>query len=57
MNEDELKDILKMLTIIEKINFKNKKEQTECKSECSKQKVELINRKLQTLQNILIEIG
>lgn len=60
MNEDELKDILKMLTIIEKmmqkILYENKKEQTECKSECSKPKIELINRKLQALQNILIEI-
>ncbi len=59
--EDELKDILKMLTIIEKkmqkILYENEKEQTECKSECSKPKIELIKRKLQLLQNILIEIG
>ena len=60
MNEDELKDILKILTIIEKrmqkILYENEKEQTECKSECSKTKIEEIKRELNNLLLILEEI-
>lgn len=60
MNDDELKYILKMLTIIEKkmqiILCKKEREHTECKSECSKSKIRIIKRKLQLLQNILMEI-
>ena len=60
MYDDELEDIYKILTIIEKkmqkILYEKEKEQSEYQSECSKQKIELIERKLKLLQNILIEI-
>ena len=55
--DEKLNEVLKILTIAECKLQKIKKEQTENKSECSKTKIELINRKLQVLQNILIEIG
>lgn len=58
--DNELKDILRMLTVVEKkmqkILYEKEKEQTECESECSKKEIELINEKIQLLQNILIEI-
>lgn len=54
--DEELDEIIKMLKIVEcklqKKLYKAKKEQTECKSECSKQKIKLIKRNLEVLQNV-----
>lgn len=52
--EKELDDIFKILTIAECKLQKIKIEQTECKSECSKEKIEIIRRKIEVLQNIFI---
>lgn len=59
--ENELDVIMRILKIIEcklqKIVNRAKKEQTECKSECSKQKIEAVKREVNNLELILENIG
>lgn len=58
MEDEELNEILKILTVTEYKLQKAvyKKEQTEGKSECSKEKIEIIKHKVNNMLLILEEI-